>query len=78
MLAITALGDEMFFILVALVLYWCVDKKYAFRFMNVYFISAATMAGMKQLVRRPRPFETEVIKSIGEKSSGYYGKQIFI
>lgn len=71
MLAITALGDEMFFILVALVLYWCVDKKYAFRFMNVYFISAATMAGMKQLVRRPRPFETEGIKSIGEKSSGY-------
>ena len=70
-LAITALGDEMFFILVAVAIFWCVDKKFGFRIINVYLISAATMAGMKQIFRRPRPFETGEVKSIGAKSSGY-------
>lgn len=70
-LAITALGDEMFFILVAVAIFWCVDKKFGFRIINVYLISAAAMAGMKQIFRRPRPFETGEVKSIGAKSSGY-------
>ena len=70
-LAITALGDEMFFILVAVAIFWCVDKKFGFRIINVYLISAATMAGMKHIFRRPRPFETGEVKSIGAKSSGY-------
>ena len=34
-LAITALGDEMFFILVAVAIFWCVDKKFGFRIINV-------------------------------------------
>ena len=70
-IAITYLGDEIFFIAIAVVLFWCVDKKFGFRVMNVYLISAASMAGMKQIFRRPRPFETGEVRSIGAKSSGY-------
>lgn len=70
-LAITALGDEMFFIPGCRGDFLVRGKKFGFRIINVYLISAATMAGMKQIFRRPRPFETGEVKSIGAKSSGY-------
>lgn len=70
-LGITFLGDEIFFIVVAVVLYWCVDKRFAYKFMNVYILSVAANEGLKSIVSRRRPYETEGIRSIGEKTSGY-------
>lgn len=70
-LAFTYAGDEIFFIIVAVVLFWCVDKKFAYKFMNVYILSVASNEGLKALFRRPRPYTAEGIRSIGEKTSGY-------
>ena len=56
-LGITFLGDEIFFIVVAVVLYWCVDKRFAYKFMNVYILSVAANEGLKSIVsRRERSF----------------------
>lgn len=70
-LAITELGNEMFFIVVAVVLYWCVDKKFAYKFMNVYILSVASNEGIKSVVARRRPYLCEGIRSIGAETSGY-------
>ncbi len=70
-LLITQFGDEIFFIGIAIVLFWCVDKKYGFKLMNVYLLSCVAMASIKSIVKRPRPFENTPVKSIGEKTDGY-------
>lgn len=70
-LAFTQLGGEIFFLAVAMVLFWCVDKKFGFKTINVYLIGCIAMSGMKNIVRRPRPFENGNVRSIGAKESGY-------
>lgn len=70
-LLITQFGDEIFFIGVAMILFWCVNKKYGFKLMNVYLLSCITMASIKSIVKRPRPFENTPVKSIGAPTDGY-------
>ncbi len=69
--AITLMGDELFFILVAVVLYWCVDKRFGFKVINVYLLGCTAVEGIKSLVARPRPYTYEGVVSIGERTSGY-------
>lgn len=70
---ITMFGEELVFMVVAVIVYWCVDKKFAYRFFNVYLLSALTLEGMKHAFRRPRPFDaySDKVVSIGDKTSGY-------
>lgn len=70
-LCFTLLGDEMFFIAVAVVLYWCIDKRFAYKFMNVYLFSVAVNEGLKTIVKRARPYTKEGIRSIGKETGGY-------
>lgn len=71
-LGFTLLGEEIFFLIAAVLLYWCYDKRYAFRFFNIYIVSVALNEGIKMLVKRPRPFDGYTnIYSIGEKTPGY-------
>lgn len=70
-LVLTNLGAEIFFIVVAVAFYWCVDKRYGYKMMNVFILGAACMEGIKNLVRRPRPFTHDGIASVGAKTSGY-------
>lgn len=53
---ITQLGDQIFFILVAGVLYWTVDKRLAHKFVFAYMISAIANTALKALFKRTRPF----------------------
>lgn len=69
-LGLTMIGDELFFIVVAVLLFWCVDKKFAFKFINVYIFSVAVNEGIKAAVGRKRPYDTAGVRSIGEKTSG--------
>ena len=54
---ITELGDQYFFILLGAVLYWTVDKKFAFKLMVAYLGSAFINGGLKALTNKPRPYE---------------------
>ena len=70
-LVITNLGAEMLFIVVAAIFYWCVNKRFGYKMMNVFILGAACLEGLKNIVRRPRPFTHEGIESVGEKTDGY-------
>ena len=70
-LVVTNLGAEMLFIVVAAIFYWCVSKRYGYKMMNVIILGAACMEGLKNIVRRPRPFTHDGIVSVGEETSGY-------
>ena len=70
---VTYLGEEMFVVAVMMFVFWCVDKRKGFKFINIYFMSVAIVAGLKVLVHRVRPFnaygDNGYVESIGEKSS---------
>lgn len=72
-LFLTQFGDELFFLLVGIVIYWCVDKRYAFKFVNVFICCSIVVNGVKMLVKRPRPFDRYdgFVRSIGNKTGGY-------
>ncbi len=65
-------GTETLFLLIAVVLYWCVDKKYAFRFFNVYILGVAVTNVMKQSFKRARPFNAyDDVRSLSKKETTY-------
>jgi undecaprenyl-diphosphatase len=54
---ITEFGDQYFFILLGAILYWTVDKKFAFKLMVAYLGSAFINGGLKALTNKPRPYQ---------------------
>lgn len=65
-------GTETTFLLVAVILYWCIDKKFAYRFFNVYILGVALTNVMKQSFKRTRPFNAhDDIASLCEKETTY-------
>jgi len=53
---ITQLGDQYVFILVAVIIYWTINKKFAHKFVFAFILSAAINAGVKEVFKRPRPY----------------------
>lgn len=72
-LAVTQFGTELAFMAVAVVLYWCIDKRFAYRMFNVYILNVAVNNFIKLGCKRPRPFDAypEKVKSIGAKETTY-------
>ena len=56
MLAITYLGSEIAFLVVALVIFWCVDKKKGYYILSVGFVGTILNQFMKLWFRIPRPW----------------------
>lgn len=70
-LGITQFGAEIAFLAVAVVLYWCIDKAYAYKFFNVYILGVAVTNFIKLGFKRPRPFDSYRILSIGDPETTY-------
>ena len=70
-LGISQLGTELAFMAVAVVLYWCIDKVYAYKFFNVYILGVAITNFLKLAVARPRPFDAHRVRSIGDPETTY-------
>lgn len=71
MQVLTEVGGKLIFLLVAIILYLCIDKKYAYQFVNVFFIGHMSVEVTKLCVSRPRPYTYDSVISIGEETSGY-------
>lgn len=56
MLLITKLGEETFFLILAMIMFWCVDKYKGYYMMSVGFIGILTSQFMKLWFRIPRPW----------------------
>ncbi len=70
-LGVSQLGTEIAFLTVAVILYWCIDKVYAYRFFNVYILGVAVTNFLKLGFARPRPFDSYDIRSIGAPETTY-------
>ncbi len=72
---VTRLGEETAFLVLALVIFWCVDKKKGYYIMAVGFVGTVTSQFMKLLCRIPRPWvldpEFTIVESAREAATGY-------
>ena len=75
MLAITYLGEEIVFLVVALILFWCCDKRTGYYLLSVGFLGTVLNQFMKLWFRVPRPWVLDekftIIEQAREGASGY-------
>ena len=73
--AVTLLGDEAAFIVMILVLFWCVDKRAGYYLSAVGFCGAIFNLGLKMTFRVPRPWVLDpdftIVESAREAATGY-------
>ncbi len=68
----TNLGDQYAFIFIAAILYWTFDKKYAHKFALTFMASAIINTGLKELIKRPRPYTLDGVEPpFGYETQGY-------
>ena len=72
---VTLLGEEAFFLLIALLIFWCVDKKNGYYLLTVSFVGLTVNQWLKLLCRIPRPWvldpEFHIVESAREAATGY-------
>lgn len=75
MLAITTLGEETAFLVIALILFWCVDKYVGYYTLSVGFIGTIANQFMKLWFRIPRPWVLDenftILEQAREAADGY-------
>ncbi len=73
--AITYLGDEMVFMAIAIILYWCVSKKWGYYLLCVGFFGTLVNQFAKILCRVPRPWVRDpgfsIVESARAAATGY-------
>ena len=75
MLAVTELGGETAFLALALIVFWCVDKRNGYYLMSVGFISTIMNQFLKLFCRIPRPWvqdpEFHAVEEAIPEATGY-------
>jgi len=75
MLLITRLGEETAFLVAALIVFWCVDKRRGYYVMIVGFIGTMANQFLKLLCRIPRPWVLDpdftILEQAREAATGY-------
>ena len=75
MLVITMLGEETAFLVIALVMFWCVDKYIGYYTLSVGFVGTIVNQFMKLWFRIPRPWVLDsnftILEQAREAASGY-------
>lgn len=75
MLAITELGGEMPFLVIALIVFWCVDKRHGYYVLSVGFLGTLANQFMKLWFRIPRPWVLDqnftILEQAREAATGY-------
>lgn len=75
MLLITRLGEETAFLVAALVIFWCVDKRKGYYVMTVGFIGTMANQFLKLACRIPRPWvmdpDFSILEQAREAAAGY-------
>lgn len=72
---ITMLGEETFFMAIALVFFWCIDKFEGYYMLSVGFLGTMINQFLKMTFRIPRPWVKDpsftIVESAREAASGY-------
>ena len=73
--AVTRLGEEALFIVLALTVFWCVDKKRGYFLLFTGFVGMVCNQLLKMIFRIPRPWvrnpDFEIVESAREQATGY-------
>lgn len=75
--ALTYLGHEMVFLVLAMILAWCVNKKYGYRFLAMFMVGSFLQQALKAAFMIPRPWLLDpsflgyVVESAIPAASGY-------
>ena len=72
---ITRLGEETVFLVLGLVILWCIDKKWGFRFLAAGLVGSVVNQLLKAIFLIPRPWVLdptfEIVESAREAATGY-------
>ena len=75
MLAITTLGEETAFLVIGLIVFWCVDKRKGYYIMSVGFLGTMVNQVLKLTFRIPRPWILDpnftILEQAREAATGY-------
>ena len=75
MLAVTTLGEETAFLVLGLIIFWCVDKRKGYYVMTVGFLGTISNQILKLACRVPRPWVLDpdftILEQAREAASGY-------
>ena len=75
MLLITQLGEETAFLVLAMIFFWCVDKKRGYLLMSVGFLGTMANQFLKLWFRIPRPWVLDpdftILEAAREAATGY-------
>lgn len=75
MLAVTHFGEETAFLAIALIVFWCVDKKKGYYLLSVGFFGTMANQFVKLLCRVPRPWVIDegfsILEAARAQASGY-------
>jgi membrane-associated phospholipid phosphatase len=63
-IAVTLLGEELFYVAILGFVYWCIDKQAARRLVLILGLSTVTNSALKEIVNAPRPIGVEGIRSL--------------
>ena len=69
---ITTLGEDMFFILVIALVFWCMDKDFGYKMGFAYLTSGIVNTVIKEICRIPRPIGYPGIRSLRLETAGGY------
>lgn len=74
-LAVTILGEETAFLVIGLIVFWCVSKRMGYYLMGVGFLGTITSQAMKIACRVPRPWVKDpsftILEEAREAAAGY-------
>lgn len=74
-LAVTQFGDEILFIAIALMIFWCVDKTTGYYLMSVCFFGVVLNQTLKIAMQVPRPWVIDpsftIVEAARDAASGY-------
>jgi|GEM_PF-242753 undecaprenyl-diphosphatase len=72
---ISYLGEAYLFIAVALLIFWLIDKKWAYQFVTAFLGSTIIVGGLKVAFKRLRPYQdSNIVRSIGTPATESYGE----
>ena len=70
-IAVTSMGNEIFYMLLLPLLYWTVDRRIGVKLTIAFFVSAYFNVFAKLLFHQPRPFEIDnAVRKITDASGG--------
>lgn len=71
----TRMGEETIFMVVAIIVFWCISKRSGYYLLTVGFLGTVANQFLKLLFRIPRPWvldpQFEIVESAREAASGY-------